>query len=207
MIGFFLQGIAIGFPAAAQPGPFQAYLLSQTMKNGWRKTLLAAFAPLISDTPIIVLMMLVLTQTPDWFLQGVRLVGGLFILYLARGAYLTFREANFDQPTEEESGQQSLLQAGLMNLLNPNPYIFWGAVGVPILLNGWRQSPSIGAAFLIGFYCTMVTGSMGLIMLFGTAQQLGSKVTRILTGISVIALLAFGLFQIGAAVAPWLGLA
>ena len=83
MLGFFLRGLALGLPAAAQPGPFQAYLLSQTMKNGWRHTLPAALAPLLSDGPIIILVVLILTQLPPWFLRVVRIAGGVFILYLA----------------------------------------------------------------------------------------------------------------------------
>ena len=87
MLPYLLRGPALGLPAAAQPGPFQAYLLSQTMRNDWRRTLPAALAPLISDGPILVLVLLILAQLPDSFLRFLQLAGGLFILYLAWRAY------------------------------------------------------------------------------------------------------------------------
>ena len=83
MLVYLTQGLLLGGMAAAQPGPFQAYLLSQTLKNGWRRTMWAAFAPLLSDGPIVILVVLILTQTPDWFLTLLRVAGGGFLLYLA----------------------------------------------------------------------------------------------------------------------------
>lgn len=71
MLAFLFQGITLGFSAGVSPGPFQAYLFSQTLKNGGRRTLPAVLAPLLSDGPII---LLVLTQTPAWFLRAVQTV-------------------------------------------------------------------------------------------------------------------------------------
>ena len=80
MLPFLLQGLTLGFAAGAQPGPFQTYLISQTLSQGWRRTWIAAFAPLISDGPIVALALLVLSQVPDWFQRVLQIVGGLFVL-------------------------------------------------------------------------------------------------------------------------------
>ena len=198
---FYLsQGLVLGGTAAAQPGPFQAYLLSQTLRNGWRRTLVAAFAPLISDGPIVALVLLVLTQTPTWFLNLLRVLGGFFLLYLARTAYLAFRNAGPVQPDAAGPGRQSLLQAALLNALNPNPYIFWGTVAGPILIEGWRQSPASGLGFVLGFYGTLIGGFMAFILLFALAGRLDPGVSRILSGASALLLLLFGLYQL------WLGI-
>lgn len=200
MLAFILRGLALGLPAAVQPGPFQAYLLSQTMRNGWRRTLPAALAPLLSDGPIIILVVLILTQLPQWFLRGVQLAGGGFILYLAWRAFRAFREADFGEPALAEGAQQqSVLEAALMNLLNPNPYIFWGLAAGPILLQAWRISPALGLGFLLGFYGTLIGGNALQIVLFGTARRLGPQVSRALTGVSAVALLIFGAYQLWAA--------
>jgi threonine/homoserine/homoserine lactone efflux protein len=61
---YILQGIGYGLAAAAQPGPFQTYLISQALIKGWRRTVPAALAPLVSDGPIIALCLLVLSQLP-----------------------------------------------------------------------------------------------------------------------------------------------
>ena len=91
ILPFLLQGIGYGFSAAVQPGPFQTYLISQTLLNGWRRTLIAALAPLVSDGLIIVTVLLVLTRVPETFRLALQLAGGVFILYLAWGAFRAWR--------------------------------------------------------------------------------------------------------------------
>lgn len=198
---YLLQGIGFGLAAAAQPGPFQTYLVSQTLLKGWQRTLPAAFAPLISDGPIILLCLLVLSQVPDWMQRILYFAGGLFILYLAFGAYKAWRDFNPSLPAPEARTQQSVLKAALMNALNPNPYIYWTLVTGPILLRGWRETPLHGIGFLAGFYVTIVLSLMGIILVFGTAQRFGPKVNRALLGVSAVALFCFGLYQL------WLGTA
>jgi threonine/homoserine/homoserine lactone efflux protein len=66
MLIYLIQGVTFGFAAVVQPGPFQTYLMSQALNHGWRRTLPAALAPLISDGPIILLTLLVLSQTSLW---------------------------------------------------------------------------------------------------------------------------------------------
>ena len=194
---YLIQGIGLGLAAAAQPGPFQAYLLSQTMQNGWRRTLPAALAPLISDGPIIVLVLLVLSRVPAWLQRGLYLTGGLFILYLAWGAWRAWR--SFDASRWQRidpSQRQSVWRAALMNALNPGPYLYWSLVTGPILLSGWQTAPAFGIAFLMGFYATLVGALVGIILLFGLARPLGPHVNRAILGISVLALTAFGLLQL-----------
>ena len=47
---FLLQGAALGFTAATVPGPFQAFLISESLAGGWRRGAPIAFAPLISTS-------------------------------------------------------------------------------------------------------------------------------------------------------------
>src|SRR5690606_35180714 len=201
MILYLVQGLVLGLPAAAQPGPFQAYLLSQTMKNGWRRTLPAALAPLFSDGSIILVTILLLTQLPEWFLRGVQTVGGLFLLYLAWRAYrsLPVLRLEEDEAAAAIAGgaqQQSLVEATLMNLLNPNPYLFWAFVAGPVLLQAWRNSVAQGLSFLLGFYGMLIGGLVAVIVLFATVGQLGPGVRRGMIVLSAVALGLFGLYQV-----------
>ena len=91
MIGLILQGLTLGISAGASPGPFQVYLMSHTLAHGWRKTLPAAAAPLLTDAIIVPVVLFVLANLPDVFLNVLRIIGGLFILYLAWGAFRAFR--------------------------------------------------------------------------------------------------------------------
>ncbi len=191
---YLSQGLLLGGTAAAQPGPFQAYLLAQTLQNGWRRALWAAFAPLISDGPIIFLTLLVLTQIPELFLVGLQAAGGFFLIYLAYKAFLALRAADFNRPPPPAS-RANIFEAALMNALSPGPYIFWGTIAGPILLSGWRQSAGHGMSFLLGFYGALIGGFMAFVAFFAAARRLDPRVSRLLTVFSAVAMLGFALFQ------------
>ena len=197
---YILQGIGYGLAAAAQPGPFQTYLILQTLTKGWKRTLPAALAPLVSDGPIIALCILVLSQVPAWLQRFLYMAGGSFLIYLAYAAYKNWKTFDSNVPSVETGTQQSILKAALINTLNPNHYIFWSLVTGPILVTGWRETPAYGVGFMAGFYVTMILGFAAIITVFGSARQLGPKVNRALLGVSAVALFCFGLVQL------WLGI-
>jgi threonine/homoserine/homoserine lactone efflux protein len=193
---YIIQGIGYGFAAAVQPGAFQTYLISQTLTKGWKRTLSAALAPLISDGPIIALCLLVLSQIPAWLQRFLYMAGGLFILYLAYGAYRARKNFDSDISSTQSGTHQDVRKAGLVNMLNPNPYIYWTLVTGPILLMSWREMPANGVGFLTGFYISILLSLSAIIIVFGTARQLGPKVNRALIGISAIALFYFSMYQL-----------
>jgi len=96
------------------------------------------------------------------------------------------------------------LGAALVNALNPGPYLYWSLVAGPVFLAGWRKAPATGIGFLVGFYVAIVVTLAGLVLLFGTARQLGPKVTRALLGISAVALVGFGLYQLWLGISGWI---
>lgn len=197
MLTYLIQGLALGFPAAMTPGPLQAYFLSQTMLSGWRRTLPAALAPILSDGPIILLVLLLLKQIPPWYLHFLRIAGGIFIIYLAIRAYTGWRQNRTDNDLPPESSSRGLLQATLTNLLNPNPYIFWAFVAGPILLDAWRQSSIQGLFFLVGFYGTLIGGFSFLILIFAGAHRFGTRTVSYLTLVAIFVLVFFGVYQLG----------
>jgi threonine/homoserine/homoserine lactone efflux protein len=196
LLAYLLQGAALGFSGAISPGPFQAYLISQSLRLGWRRALPVALAPLMTDGPIITLVLLVLSTLPPAFLRGLHIAGGMFVLYLGWKSFQAFR--HFQPVLVDQLGaeRQSLLQAALMNFLSPGPYIFWSILAGPILITGWQQSPGLGLAFLLGFYGAMVGTLAALVIVFGMARQVGPRVNRIMIGVSALALLGFGVYQL-----------
>ena len=188
------------FAAGVQPGPFLTYLISQTLTNGWPRTVPGAFAPLLSDIPIIALVLLILSRMPAWLVQLLQLAGGVFLLYLAFGAYKTWRTFNTKKPVGNNTIHQTVLKAALVNLLNPAPYIGWSLVMGPLLLKGWREAPANGIALLAGFYSILILVTLVIMLLFSVARKTGPRINRSLVGLSAIALSIFGLYVI------WLGI-
>jgi len=196
MATYLLLGVTYGFAAAVQPGPFQAYVISQTLSHGWRRTLPAAFAPLVSDVPVVVVVLAVLSRLPAWLMPALQIAGGGLLIYLAWAAARAWRKFSSVAPASAPSGRQSLLRAALVNFSNPGPYLGWSLIMGPLLLRGWAQAPGNGAALVAGFYATMVASLVGLIALFALARHIGPRVNRALLGLSAVGLAGFGAYQL-----------
>ena len=166
---YIILGMTYAFAAAVQPGPLQAYLVSQALSHGWRRTLPAALSPLISDGPIIALVLLALSRLPPWLIPTVRLAGGVLLLYLAFAAARTWKAQGSGQAAQKRAEPRSLLGATAVNLMNPGPYLGWSLIMGPLLLKGWREAPAHGVALLASFYSVMVLSLAGL----GFAVDLG----------------------------------
>ena len=200
MLRYLILGITYAFAAAVQPGPFQAFIISQTLKKGWRSTLPAALAPVISDGPILLLVLFLLSTVPDNFIVILRIAGGLFLLYLGINAFNSWRKYDLEKSIATDSDHRTLLNAVVVNLLNPAPYLAWSLIMGPLFLEGWKIAPVNGLALIVGFYSTMIITLMGIIILFAFARRLGPNVSKILLGLSSFCLIAFGFYQL------WLGI-
>ena len=196
MYQYIILGITFAFAAAVQPGPLQTYLISQTLTKGWKRTLPAVFAPIISDGPIIFLVLFILTNLPKSFLNVLQIGGGVFLLYLAYNTYKTWKKFDPKEEHNVQSKQQTLFKAVLVNILNPSPYLGWSLVMGPLLLKGWHESAANGIALIVSFYVTIVTGLAITVFLSAAAKGLGSKTNKMLLGISAIALACFGLYEL-----------
>jgi threonine/homoserine/homoserine lactone efflux protein len=199
MAEYLIFGITYAFAAAVQPGPLQTYFISQALEHGWQKTLPAALAPLISDGPILILVLFLLSNVPGLFILMLRIAGGIFLIYLGARAFISWKNYTARDITGNKSDRQTLIKAALINFLNPAPYLSWSLIMGPIFLAGWRIAPANGFILLSGFYSTLIATSAGIIILFGLAGKIGTRITRVLLGISSVLLIAFGVYQL------WLG--
>ncbi len=180
------------FAAGLQPGPLQAFLLSRTFATGWKRTLPAALAPLLSDGPIALVVLLVVGQLSLRAQQGLRMAGGVLLLYLA---WTAFRQTRNDaRPDASGSAPRTLFQAVLVNLLNPNAYLGWAFILGPALLTAWHRRPAEGIALLVTFYGVLVTTTAAFVVLAGTARFLSPRARRALLQISALVLAGLGIY-------------
>lgn len=205
MIEYLIFGTTFAFAAAVQPGQLQAYLISQAIANGWRRTVPAALAPIFSDVPIVCLVLVVLTRVPPSFVNVLRLAGGLFLLYLAWGAVRTCMNYEQAATTPARPAHETVLKAIVVNLLNPNPYLGWTLVMGPLLLKAWRDAPLNGIVLVAAFYLTIVVVTAAIVILFAFASKAGPRVARALVGASAAGLAGFGLYQLWSGARAFLG--
>jgi len=196
VLEYVVFGVGLAFSAAVQPGPLQAFLLSRVAAAGWKRTLPASFSPLLSDIPIALLVLLVLGRLPAATQPVLRGAGGFLLLYLA---WSTLRQAGREPEAAADtrhSAPRTLLQAALVNVLNPNPYIAWTLVLGPAVGAAWRRQPAWAVALVVAFYGTMVAMLAASIFLFGTTRFLGPRSRRRLVVASGLTLAVLGVYQL-----------
>jgi threonine/homoserine/homoserine lactone efflux protein len=189
---YLLQGLALGFAAGISPGPMLGLVIGQTLRRGRRAGNLVALAPLFSDLPIILLVVVILGHLPPSALHALSLVGGAFVLYLgfealrSLGGEIAFRE------TAREG--RVLLPAVMANFLNPHPYLFWATVGGALLARTFAAGGAwLSAGFLICFYALLVGAKLAIALLVNQGRdRLHGRAYRALLGGSGLLLLVIG---------------
>ena len=215
MLAAVLQAAGLGFSAGASPGPFQALLLERAAVRGPRRALPLALVPLVSDPLVVLACLFALAGLPPGFLRLLRLLGGALLCWMGAGG---LRQAL--RPAAEAGGAAGpagpadqgrtaggggarrdlgFWRAVLVNLLNPNAWLFWSLVGGPLLGAALRQGATPAALFLLAFYLPLTATNASLVVAFGAVGRLGPLAARALGGLSAAAFLALGLVQLGGA--------
>jgi threonine/homoserine/homoserine lactone efflux protein len=159
-IDYFGKGTLLGLAAGFSPGPLTVLVIGETLRHGLRSGLQVAIAPILTDIPIILLTMLILEKALNYpvVFGAISLAGGAFLLWLGYASLRT-------QGMEIQTGaleSRSIRKGIAINLLNPNPYVFWISVGTPTILSALATSPLHAAAFLGSFFFFIV-GSKALL--------------------------------------------
>jgi threonine/homoserine/homoserine lactone efflux protein len=199
MLEYLLIGASFALAAGLQPGPLQAFFLSRVTEDGWRRTLPAAFAPLISDGPIALIALTLLSYLTDVFRDLLQLAGGMLLLFFAWSSLRGWKNYQEVKAEEPQSGPKTILQAVLVNFLNPTPYLGWSLVLGPAVLTAWNEGPRFAVLLISSFYITMISISMVLIMLMGTTLLLRSEARRSLILVSALLLAGLGIYFISLA--------
>lgn len=155
-----LSAIVLGFSAGVSPGPLLTLTISQTIRHHWKEGMKVAFAPLVTDAPIILVSYIFVNQLArDGVILGILSTGGgLFLAYLSYESF-TCRPPELDT---ELLNPRSLQKGILVNFLNPNPYLFWISVGTPMLVQSSRDGWIYPALFLFFFFLLLIGSKIGI---------------------------------------------
>jgi len=157
-----LSGIFFGIIAGLSPGPMLTLVVSETLKFGKTEGFKVAVSPLITDSTIILLTLIVLSTLAEQtvVIGLISIFGACYLVYLGL--------KNFRTKTDKFNAvivrKEAFKQAIITNLLNPHTYLFWVSVGSPIILETLQTDASAVIPFLLGFYAFLI-GSMALVAL------------------------------------------
>lgn len=169
MLPFLLSGLSLGLAAGLSPGPLLALVVAQTLRHGAKEGVKVAFAPVLSDVPVVLLSLLVMSRFSGFgsALAWMSIAGAVFVAYLG---YESFRVSPVDL-TGGQAAPRSLAKAVAVNLLNPHVYLFWAAAGAPMVLKGLQRQDGAAAGFIGGFYLCLVGSKVLLAILIGRSRN------------------------------------
>jgi len=187
-----LFGIVVGLAAGLSPGPLITLVVSETLKNGKKEGIEVAISPLISESPIILFVLLILSSVGGNFLVlgAISLIGASFLIYLG----LSNLRAYVKESRKHLGRNGALLSGVTTNLLNPNTYMFWLTIGGPMILDSTQVDISMAIFFVIGFY-TMLVGSGTVVAIFVAKSKTlvkGKNYSHIIRVLGIV-LIVFGL--------------
>ena len=159
----------MGLSAGFAPGPILTLVISETLQHDIKSGVKVAMAPIITDLPIILLTLYVLSRLSNFhnILGIISLIGGFFVLFLG---YESLRTKGFDLNLREGK-PKSLTKGVLANVLNPHPYLFWFSVGAPTMTKAMSLNVSAPLAFIISFYSFLVGSKIVLAVVIGKSKS------------------------------------
>jgi threonine/homoserine/homoserine lactone efflux protein len=166
VLEFLATGVVLGLAAGFAPGPLLALVLAQSIRFGTQEGLKVAAAPLITDVPIVILataLVVAAAEAAGGLLGAISLAGAVFVTYLG----IESIRATGVQAGRPDEAPRSWARGALVNALSPHPYIFWVAVGAPVLIRASADGPLAAAAFLAGFYACLVGAKMLVAVIAG----------------------------------------
>ena len=176
MLETLLSFVAATCLLALSPGPDNMYVLTQSLANGTRSAL-ATTAGLISGCIVHTTLLAfgisaIITTNPSFFF-GIKVLGALYLLFLAYVIYKSDATLDFLENAPKKSYSQLYKQGVLMNLLNPKVMLFFLALFPQFL---WEpQVNTVRQFFILG-----VTFMVVSFIVFATIALLGGSVSSFL---------------------------
>jgi len=168
MVHYLIVGIILGLSAGLAPGPLLTLVVSETLLHDVRAGIKVALAPLVTDPPIIVLTVFILSRLSGFhgILGIISLVGGIVVL----GMGIQSMKTKGQTVDIQKLKPNSLAKGILVNFLSPHPYLFWLSVGAPTMTRAKEQHVLAAAAFVISFYVLLVGAKIVLAILAGKSK-------------------------------------
>ena len=129
-----------------------------------------AVAPLITDLPIILFVLFVLSN----FMQYRIIIGTFALVGAAYLIYLGFENLGFkiEKFRADDMGKDALKRGVIANFLNPNPYLFWLSVGGPTIFESLSIGIAVTTLFIVGFYTLLVGSKITIVLIVHRSKSM-----------------------------------
>ncbi len=138
------------------PGTGVLYTVSTGLAQRWRASIAAAFGCTLGILPHLTASILGLSailHMSALVFQALKIVGALYLLYLAWGMWRDTGMLKFEQSDQKHNAWQIVLKGVLINILNPKLTLFFFAF-LPLFVSAEASSPTqqmlgLGVIFML----------------------------------------------------------
>lgn len=190
MIRSLVLGSLLGLFSGMIPGPFSALIAATALQGGFWAGFWIGIVPLVTETIVLVLTALALSQLPEEILRWMGMVGGVFVFYLA---VRTWKDSRTPPGAEALTGStRQIVEGALLAILSPAPWVFWLLVGAPLFLSAWHQGRAAGVGFMGSFLAGLVGIHLSVAALAGYGRKKLPDIwhRRLLRGAAIALVLA-----------------
>ncbi|MCC6489668.1 MAG: LysE family translocator [Candidatus Hydrogenedentes bacterium] len=203
-MSMFIMAAVVGVTAGLSPGPLLALVITQTVRYGPREGARVAFAPLITDVPIVLAALFTLDSARQYGIvfDLISLGGGAYVLYLA---WETVRSAGVDVQIADDTPPHSLRRGVLVNALSPHPYLFWVTAGAFMFATAAKAGLIVGVMVIVVFEAGLVGSKIAVANLVGYSRDIltGKVYTYILRTLGILLALFALRMIVGALQSLW----
>lgn len=170
VIEFLVYGILLGLAQGLTPGPLITLIFSETLKYGKKEGLKIAISPLITDSLIVSLSLLILSNLSSYtvVIGIISLFGAFYLIYLG----IENLRIKIDKFTLEPPKKDALKRGVIANFLSPHPYLFWLSIGGPTILESASISITATALFIAGIYITLIGSKLAVTLIVDKSKKI-----------------------------------
>ena len=140
----FFNSFIVGFSGAMMPGPLLVVGISETPRHGWRTGIIISVGHAIAEIGVVLVLVLGLAAfaKDELVTQVIAIVGGaaLILMGLSMGRDILKNSLSYDSIDSSQKGSRRLLAGkGITaTLSNPFWFVWWGTVGLSLLVDSQR---------------------------------------------------------------------
>ena len=195
----FLRGLLLGFSIAAPVGPIGVLCIRRTLGAGIISGIVSGLGAALADSLYGAVAAFGLTALSGFLLTysgGLRLGGGLFLLYLGGKTFLA-RPAAIASGTDAADRLRDFSSALFLTLTNPLTILSFTAIFAGLGVGGGQSGLHLAGWLVGGVFSGSLLWWILLSSLVGHFRhQLGSAGLRLINRASGIILLGFGLISL-----------
>lgn len=167
---FLWTGIFLGMQGGLSPGPISTLIVKESLLHGRRAGMKIALVPLLTDLPIVALvipLLYFLTSGAESLVGMFSMIGAMILCYLGYES-LTVTQRQYE---EGKVPKVSLAKAIAANFFNPNLYIYWFGLCGPICVSALKNGIGTMFLFLVAFYTSITLTKITIALAVGNVRH------------------------------------